>query len=556
MFDFDKHHDRYNTNSYKWDAPVAFGMPEGLQPLWVADMDFPTAPGIIEEIKRVADRGIFGYTLPSASYYDALNKWYSVRHGFDIKREWVVETPGIVFALNLAVQTFTKEDDAVMIQRPVYYPFSNAINNNNRRLVSNSLIYKNGKYTIDFVDFERKIVEEDVKLFILCSPHNPVCRVWTRAELVKMGEICLKHNVLVVADEIHCDFVFGDRRHIPFATVSPAFAKNAVICTAPSKTFNLAGLQASNIIIPNPKLRERYLAARAAAGYDLLNVFAVTACEAAYTTGGEWLDELLKYIYGTYLEAKDYVEKNMPGVRVVELQGTYLMWLDFSELGLPHERLNDEIINRAKVWLDEGVMFGPEGACFMRVNIACPKKEVLEALEKIEKHFFRSYMNEYYDTDEIYGLLEEHKQKTVKKCVIIAVLATVVNLVMFLSFKANITKIIADSIVDDVKAEVASEITDDVLAQYKREFKIDDSETTIGTYVNEKAGASVVEIYCESSGASSAATGMIVNTDGYILTNAHVVYYEQQYRSGFSVSTRNVLFFKDLRQALRRDRYA
>lgn len=382
---FDKHYDRLNTNSYKFDFWKENDMPEGLQSMWVADMDFPTVPKVVEEVEKIAKKGIFGYTRTPQSYYDALIEWFFKRHNYKIERDWVIETPGIVFAFNQAIRAYTNLGDAVIIQRPVYYPFSNAVLNNGRKLINNALVYKDGKYTIDFLDFENKIICEKVKLFILCNPHNPVGRVWSTEELLRLGEICKKHNVIVVADEIHCDFVFGENKYTPFASVCKEFADFTVTCTAPSKTFNLAGLQASNIIISNEALRGKYKSELSGTGYELLNIFAVKACEVAYKYGAEWLDELLAYLAETYAQMRNYLKNNLEKARVVQLEGTYLVWVDFSAYGFSHKELVDIFINKAKVWLDDGEMFGEEGANFMRFNIACPRAEVLEALEKIKK---------------------------------------------------------------------------------------------------------------------------------------------------------------------------
>ncbi|MEG1612887.1 MAG: MalY/PatB family protein [Clostridia bacterium] len=382
MANFDKHFDRLNTNSYKFDFANEFNMPDGLKPLWVADMDFPVAQEINFEIKKVAEKGIYGYSMTGDSYYNSLINWFLNRHDFLISREWIVECPGVVFALNMAVKAFTNEGDAVMIQRPVYYPFSNAINNNKRKLVNNALVYKDGKYSIDFADMEAKIISENVKLFLLCSPHNPVGRVWTKDELLNISDICLKHNVIVVSDEIHCDFVFSGK-HTAFSTLNEASLLNSIICTAPSKTFNLAGLQVSNIVIANDKLRELFKKEVLCSGYELLNIFAITACDSAYRYGGKWLDELLTYLNKTYQELSEFVQKNMKKAKVIELQGTYLVWIDFADYGFTHAQLVNKIVNNAKIWLDDGAMFGTEGEGFMRINIASPRNEIMEAMQKI-----------------------------------------------------------------------------------------------------------------------------------------------------------------------------
>jgi len=383
-YDFDIIHDRKNTNSLKHDGHRRCGRPEGLLPLWVADMDFKVPVEVEEALVKSARHGIFGYSEAySDSYWDALRNWYYDGFGYDPRREWLVKAPGIVFAVAVAVRAYTGEGDAVMIQRPVYHPFSEVVNTNNRKLVNNALKYEDGRYVIDFEDFERKIADNGVKLFILCSPHNPVGRVWTREELEKMGDICLKYNCLVVSDEIHSDFVFAPHRHIVFSMIKPVFAENSIICTAPSKTFNLPGLQISNIFIANAALRLRFTKEYTRSGYSQLNAMGLAACEAAYRYGREWLTQLLEYLSGNMKLVYEFGERT--GIKPMPLEGTYLAWLDFSKLKLSHKELDELIINKAGLWLSSGTTFGKdEGDGFQRINIACPRPVLSKALGQLE----------------------------------------------------------------------------------------------------------------------------------------------------------------------------
>ncbi len=386
-FDFDKVTDRSNTFAIKYDLAAERNKPADAISLWVADMDWPVAPAITEALKKRCEHGIFGYSWPDNRYYEALKKWFRVRHNFEIKKEWVVNTPGVVFALCSAIKAFTNEGDAVLIQRPVYYPFSNSIRNLNRKLVNSPLVYKDGTYSIDFEDFETKIVKENVKLFILCSPHNPGGRVWKHEELELLSKICLKHNVIVVSDEIHCDITFEENTHTVFASLSEEVAQNTVVCTAPSKTFNLAGLQFSNIIIANEKLRKAFCAQIDKTGYDEPNVAGLEAATAAYANGGEWFDQAKAYIWQNILFAEQYILQNCPKIKVCKPQGTYLLWLDFTVFNLTDKQIEDRILNKAKVWLDGGAMFGLEGEKFQRVNCATPRKILEAALKAICEEF-------------------------------------------------------------------------------------------------------------------------------------------------------------------------
>lgn len=385
--DFDKITDRTGTNAIKYDLAEARSKPKDAISLWVADMDFPTAPCVQKAIAEKAAHGIFGYSRPDSRYYAALKKWFKERHNYNIQDEWVVNTPGVCFALATAIRAFTKDGESVLVQKPVYYPFFNMIKNLNRKVVNSPLELKNGHYEINFQDFEDKIVSEKVKMFILCSPHNPGGRVWKKEELLCISEICLEHNVLVVSDEIHSDITFEGHTHTVYGTLSPAAAENSIICTAPSKSFNLAGLQFSNIIIPCAKLRVDFLRELDRTGYDEPSLMGIVAATAAYSEGAEWFDEAKSYIWKNIQFAKKYIEENCPKIKVIVPEGTYLLWLDFSGLGLTDKEINGRILNNAKVWLDSGIMFGIEGEKFQRINCATPRAILKEALERICARF-------------------------------------------------------------------------------------------------------------------------------------------------------------------------
>ena len=382
-FDFDKVIDRRGTNCLKYDFAVERGRKEDILPLWVADMDFQTAPGIQERLRAAVDHGIFGYSDGKADYFAAVSSWYREKFGWETKEEWLIKTPGVVFALAAAVRAFTEKGDRVLIQQPVYYPFSEVIRDNGRVLINSPLKQVNGRYEMDFEDMERKITENQVKLFLLCSPHNPVGRVWTEEELKKAGELCVKHGVLVVSDEIHSDFTYPGVAHHVFAGLSPEFARISVTCTAPSKTFNIAGLQVSNIFIPDPELRARFQKAVDAVGYSQVNLLGLLACQAAYETGEEWLSAVKEYLYGNLCFLREYLKENLPEIRLVEPEGTYLVWLDFGALGLTEEQRQELIEEKAGLWLDSGAMFGPDGEGFERVNIACPRETLQKALDQL-----------------------------------------------------------------------------------------------------------------------------------------------------------------------------
>ena len=384
-YDFDRITDRRNTDSLKFDFAVERGKPADVLPLWVADMDFPAPKPVLDKLHAMADHGIFGYSDVKGDYYEAVAGWFERRLQWRPEAEWLVKTPGVVYALATAVRALTEAGDAVLVQPPVYYPFYEVIRANDRRVVESPLIYADGRYSIDFADFEKQIVDSGAKLFLLCSPHNPVCRVWTQDELQKIGSICLKHNVFVISDEIHCDFAFPGHPHTVFIKAVPEMADRAIVCTAPSKTFNLAGLQVSNIWIPNAEIRERFRAAMNRTGYSQLNTFGLAACRAAYAEGEEWFEQCFAYMRANLDYVRDYLAEHLPQLKLVEPEGTYFAWIDCSALGLTPAALEDLVLNRAKLWLDSGAIFGESGAQFQRVVLACPRATLTQALERLRK---------------------------------------------------------------------------------------------------------------------------------------------------------------------------
>ena len=382
-YNFNQITDRHNTNACKIDLAVARGKPADVLSLWVADMDFPTAPAILQALHQKIDHGIFGYSCLDEEFHTALASWMKNEHNFTFDRRELVTTPGVVFAISSAIKAFTKEGESVLIQSPVYYPFKNMIEANNRRTVTSSLYEKDGKWQIDFDDFEKKIIENDVKLFILCSPHNPVSRVWPRNELKALAEICLHHKVIVFADEIHNDFVYAPNVHTVFSTLSEEAAQNCIVSMSPSKSFNLAGLQFSTNFIKNPELRAKFKNERNKTGYDEPSLMGIVAAKAAYSQGKEWLEELKKHLLENIAFVRSYLKEKIPQARLIEPEGTFLLWIDFSALGYTDEELDRLIVNKAKVWLDRGTMFGAEGKCYQRINIATPQALLKEAIDRI-----------------------------------------------------------------------------------------------------------------------------------------------------------------------------
>lgn len=382
--DFDIVVNRKNTLSLKFDFAHRRGLPADVLPLWVADMDFKTSSYIVDALHDAAEYGVFGYSETQTPYYEVVRDYFHRKYNYDFTERELLKSPGVVFAIAVAVNALTEKGDAIMIQQPVYYPFSEIIIDNNRKLVDNTLVYnpQDNRYYIDFEDFENKIIANNVKLFLLCNPHNPVSRVWSKEELIKLGDICLKHNVIVLSDEIHQDFTFVGKHHI-FASLKPEFDDITLTFTSPSKTFNLAGLQTAHIFIKNPKIRRRFCHAYNASGYSQLNVMGLVATIAAYKYGDEWFNGVFKYIKNNVEFIKNYVETNLPNVRMITHEATYLVWLDFRKLGFTAAELDDLIVNKSKLWLDSGKIFGKSGEGFQRINAACPRRLLEDAMARL-----------------------------------------------------------------------------------------------------------------------------------------------------------------------------
>ncbi len=384
IFNFDTTTKRSNTDCVKYDLFKERGLADDTIPLWVADMDFQAPPAVGARLAEMAEHNIYGYTFASENYKSAVTNWFKHRFGWEVDAGTMLQTPGVVFAVSLAIQTFTEEGDGVMIQEPVYHPFKSTIVDNNRRPVINPLKLEDGRYEMDFEDMKAKIEAEKVKLFVLCSPHNPVGRVWRREELARLAEICLAHDVLVVSDEIHADFIYDGYRHTIYAQLGEAFADRAIICTAASKTFNLAGLNCSNIFISNDDLRQRFMKSQSALHIGGSNMMGLAATEAAYSEGAEWLDQLLVYLSQNVATVRGFLKARLPEVKLIEPEGSYLLWLDFRELALSQEDLNTLLLKDARVWLNDGALFGTGGEGFQRMNVACPRALLKTALERIE----------------------------------------------------------------------------------------------------------------------------------------------------------------------------
>ncbi|WDV45352.1 pyridoxal phosphate-dependent aminotransferase [Clostridiaceae bacterium M8S5] len=378
--------ERNNTYSVKWDTTFLkeqFGRSD-LLPLWVADMDFKCPQPVIDAIINRAKHGIFGYAFIEDNFHNAVINWNKRRHNWDVKKEWIVFTPGIVTAVNQCVQAFCKPGDKIIIQNPVYYPFGEAILNNGCQIEHNQLIQKDDKYIIDFDDLKEKAKNPYVKMMILCNPHNPVGRVWSREELIKLGEICIENDVIIISDEIHRDLIYKGHKHIPFASISDEFAQNSITCTAPSKTFNIAGLKTSNVIIPNEKIRNNYIHQLVRNSLESANTFGIEAIIAAYNYGEEWLENVTQYLEDNVRFIDRFIKEKMPKVKFTKPEGTYLGWLDFRSITENTELLDDILINKAKVGLDSGHWFGKGGEGFARINFACPREILEDALIRIQ----------------------------------------------------------------------------------------------------------------------------------------------------------------------------
>jgi cystathionine beta-lyase len=396
-YNFDVEVDRRDTNSVKWefmkggeDRPQLqhthrfFGKNRTL-PMWVADMDFISPRSVVDALTARAQHGIYGYTAPTQDFYQSVVRWMQRRHDWEIAPEWICISPGVVPALNMLVRAFVSPGDRVLIQPPVYRPFYRAIENNNAELALNPLVYEDGRYRMDIEDLEAKCRDPKVKMAILCNPHNPVGRVWTREELAQFGKICIDNGVLVVSDEIHGDLIYKGNIFTPFANANDSFSQNSIICTSPSKTFNLAGLQTSCVVIPNEDLRSSFNKVLQSNGLSGISVFGVVAVQAAYDHGEEWLVQLLEYIEDNLKYLEQYIGEHIPQLTVVRPEGTYLVWLDCHRLRLGKWELKQFMLEEAKIYFEEGFIFGPEGEGFERINIACPRAILVEALDRIRQ---------------------------------------------------------------------------------------------------------------------------------------------------------------------------
>jgi cystathionine beta-lyase len=381
--DFDIVIDRRKTNSVKWDGVLKLFGDENVLPMWVADMDFKAPSPVVEALMQRAEHGIYGYPIRPSSFYDAFIDWTRRYHGWTVEKEWLTYSPGVVTALSILILALTKPGDEVLVQPPVYYPFFEVIQGNGRRVVNNPLLLKKDRYYMDLDDLEKRAGGK-VKLMILCSPANPVGRIWTPEELQRVGEYCVKKDMVLISDEIHSDIVYPGFKHTPTATVSKELAQKTITCLGPSKTFNLAGLQSSVIIIPDRHLLERYNRFLHNIHIEMDNVFGLAAFETSYKTGRDWLDELMGYLHRNLKYTIQFFEERIPRVKVIRPEATYLVWLDCRELGLDNRELKDLMIKKAKVGLDDGPIFGEGGEGFQRLNIACPRKTLEQGLTRIE----------------------------------------------------------------------------------------------------------------------------------------------------------------------------
>ena len=385
MYDFDTVIDRLPTSSSKWSYRKQRTGVEDVIPMWIADMDFACAPEIVEAIKARAAHPIYGYTVRTDAWYNGLINWMKKRHDWSrIQRDWICFSPGVVAGFNMTIQAYSHPGDKVILQPPVYYPMKNAIFNNGRQMVENPLKIVNGRYVMDYEDLEKKI-DGRTKMIILCSPHNPVGRVWTRSELEQLVEVCERKDIVIVSDEIHLDLILGKIKHTPTAIVSEKAMQKTVTLVAPSKSFNVAGLTNSAAIIPNKKLRDAFLNVLQNNSVGGGNIFGAVAQEAAYAHGEPWLEELLVYLRGNLKYFEDFLAEKIPVLKVYPLEGTYLAWVDCTSLGMDDASLKEFMLKKAKLWFDEGTMFGSGGSMFMRINLACPRSTLKIALERLEK---------------------------------------------------------------------------------------------------------------------------------------------------------------------------
>ena len=380
-YDFDEIIPRRGTNSYKWDSAGD----ADILPMWVADMDFRTAPPVVEALRKRVEHGIFGYVRVPDAYYAAVTNWFARRHDWQIEKEWIIYTTGVVPALSAVIKALTVPGDKVMVQTPVYNCFFSSIRNNGCGMIANPLIYRNGTYQIDFADLEQKAADPNVKVLLLCNPHNPAGRVWTKQELTRLGEICLRNDVWVVSDEIHCELVFPGHTYIPFASVSEEFQMHSITCTSPSKAFNLAGIQIANIVSADADIRMKIDKAININEVCDVNPFGIEALMAAYTDGVEWLEELNRYLFANYHYLRAYFDEYLPEFSVVSLEGTYLVWVDCSVLKQSSEAIMKTLLDKEKLWINEGSLYGEAGEGFIRINIACPRQQLIEGLKRLRQ---------------------------------------------------------------------------------------------------------------------------------------------------------------------------
>lgn len=377
-YDFDKIIPRHGTNSYKWDSATN----TDVLPMWVADMDFQTAPAIVKALQRRVSHGIFGYTRVSDSYYKAVANWFGRRHGWTIQKDWIIYTSGVVPAISAIIKALTEPGDNVLVQTPVYNCFFSSIRNNGCQCISNPLIRLGDTFVIDYEDLEIKAADPKAKILLLCNPHNPAGRVWTRDELLQIGDICLRNGVMVISDEIHCELTYPGHNYTPFASLSEQFLQNSVTCLSPSKAFNIAGLQIANIISASESIRRKIDKAININEVCDVNPFGVEATIAAYNEGEEWLDALTEYLESNYRCMKDFCRKYLPDFPITTLEGTYLVWMDCSMLHITSEKLEQLLVEKAQLWLNAGTMYGVEGEGFMRWNIACPRSILIKGLKR------------------------------------------------------------------------------------------------------------------------------------------------------------------------------
>lgn len=386
IYDFHKKIDRQHTASVKWGLNHAIFGTNDVLPMWVADMDFQPPEEVTNALKNRLDHGIYGYTYVPDHVSQAVQSWVNKRHNWEIHPSWLLYSPGVVPSIGIAIQALTAPGDKVMLQSPVYTPFFNMIEKNERIVVNSPLILKDNRYEIDFEDFEEKL-KEGVKLFILCNPHNPSGRAWNATELTKMAELCIQYNCYILSDEIHSDLMYKPNKHVPIASLDEKFTDHVITCIAPSKTFNLAGLQASAVIIANKELRDLFQNIQNKLGFFSLNTFGIIGMEAAYTHGEVWLEELLMYLRENVEIATNFIEKELPTLSVMEPDGTYLLWLDCRKLGLSDEELKEQLIKKGKLALEPGPKYGPGGEGFVRMNIGCTRETLMDGLERLKKAF-------------------------------------------------------------------------------------------------------------------------------------------------------------------------